>query len=253
MFLRTKNILLLSTILFAGFTSVYSQNISADLLASESTTDDFCAKARACIVIVSGFVKTFAFSSAISSLEKQSVQNPEREYTISFGRTADDSIVATAPKPGNVSNGVLPEITNAFADLHNHPKNTVPSSGDVYGLLMKNKRSANYQLRFISNSNQILYALCVADTLKAREFLKRYPPQQTPGYSPLFPDKLLDEYRELIQRHKIPEEMVMVHMLEKYKTGIVLLKQDSSAVFQPLRTIVKGSSDQLQATRNNCE
>ena len=252
--LTRKRYIVLAFLIFATFPSLRSQNSNSILQKTDSSTrgDDFCAKANYAKAVTNALIKTAVFISAVSALEQQVEQNPGKEYSLSFGRNQDSSLIVTPPTPGNASNGIIPDIADAFADLHNHPKNTPPSSGDVYGLLRKNKRSGSYTLRFIRTSNQTLYALCVVDTLQARDFLLRYPPQQTPGYSPLFPDKLLDEYRELNQRHKIPEEMVMAYFLERYKAGVVLLKQDKNGDFIALRMAITGSGDTLQAIQQTC-
>jgi hypothetical protein len=153
---------------------------------------------------------------------------------------------------GGQSNGIVPEVANAFADLHNHPKNTPPSSGDLYGLIRKNRNNALYDTRFVLTPGGTLYALVITDTAAAQAFLHQFPPQQYPGYSPLFPDALLNEYRDVIHLYGAKEELAMAHVLVKYSTGVILLKQSTDGMFRMLRTRVLSIEGQLQFSENQC-
>ena len=162
-----------------------------------------------------------------------------------FGKDSLNAVTVSPIGKGNKSNGVVPVMPNGFADLHNHPKNTPPSSGDLYGLLLKNRLNTGYDMRYILTAAGAVYVLVVMDTTAARLFASKYPQQQVPGYSPLFPDALLNEYREIHYRYGVAEELVMPYILEKYATGVFLLKQSGDGDFAVLRTSVSGEGDNL--------
>ena len=249
--LRPFNLLsfLMLSFLTYGQTQV---NIAAPKTIPTQSTDDFCQKAKTVIVKTTEFTATKAYSSALAGLKERIKNEPAQEYTVSFGRDLQDSVIVSPINTGSKSNGVLPVIENGFADLHNHPKSTPPSSGDLYGLLLKNRKNSRYDTRYILSSGNVLYALVVIDTLAAYRFADKYPAQQMPGYSPLFPDALLDEYRDMLYRYQVPEEMAMAFMLEKYATGVLLLKQNSKGELSILRTTVSGKPGALVFKSNNC-
>lgn len=195
-----------------------------------------CDDVKVLTKTVANFFLSIPFQKAIIQIKEKAQDDPTNEHIISFGRDSLNMVIFSPLYTGSRSSGRVPEIANAFADLHNHPNNTPPSSGDLYGLLRNNIRDRQYSMRFILTPTGALYAFAVKDTAAARGFLIGYPPQQTPGYSPLFPDALLDEYREIQQRYGASEEMAMAYMLEKYNVGVVLLKQLSNGTFKTLKT-----------------
>lgn len=198
------------------------------------------------------FSTTACFSAAVGQLQQRTQADSVHEHILSFGRTQNGEVISSALYTGGRSSGLAPAVPNAFADLHNHPKNTPPSSGDVYGLLRKNRRDANFTLRYVLTPTGDAYALVVTDTARARAFLERYPAQQVPGFSPLFPDAVLTEYREILHRYGAPEELVMAYVLEKYEAGAVLLKKSESGAFKRIKVLVAGSGDARVYLADNC-
>jgi hypothetical protein len=163
-----------------------------------------------------------------------------------------EEVVLSSLVTGSSSSGQVPDIANAFSDLHNHPNNTPPSSGDLYGLLRKNVRNSSYTTRFILTYGGNLFVFAVTDSAAVRRFLVSYPPQQTPGYSPLFPDALLDEYREIQQRYGVPEELAMAFLLEKYNVGVALLKQSTNGSFKKIKTILSVQKGEKKFAAGEC-
>jgi hypothetical protein len=143
------------------------------------------------------FAGTAEFTKALSLLLENVAVAPLQEHIVAFGEDSSGQVLRSAVSTGSLSSGLVPEVTKAFADLHNHPKNTPPSSGDLYGLLEKVRRSSNYNSRYVITSSGRLYVLVVTDTIAAAAFLRTYPPQKLKGFSPLFPDDLLNEFREI--------------------------------------------------------
>jgi hypothetical protein len=198
------------------------------------------------------FAGTAEFTEALSLLLENVAVAPLQEHIVAFGEDSSGQVLRSAVSTGSLSSGLVPEVTKAFADLHNHPKNTPPSSGDLYGLLEKARRSSNYNSRYVITSSGRLYALVVTDTIAAAAFLRTYPPQKLKGFSPLFPDDLLNEFREIKFLHGAAEELAMAWMLEKYGVGVLLLKKERLGAFEQIRTrLVKESTD-LRYIADNC-
>lgn len=220
--------------------------------AGVQPTSDPCAEQTSVEMIVNRFSKAAIFQSTLQALMLKVGSDPTTEYITAFGKAAGGDTIASAIVGGNTSNGYVPTVENAFADLHTHPRSTPPSSGDLYGLLQKFNSGKDYDMRFVVTAQGAIYALVVGDSAQARVFSQRYPYQQTPGYSPLFPDNLLQEYREYLYRHGAPEELVMAFILEKYKTGVVLLRQVSSGKFAVINVKVKRVGEELVFALRNC-
>jgi hypothetical protein len=198
------------------------------------------------------FAGTADFTKAMSLLLENVAVAPLQEHIVAFGKDSSGQVLLSAVSTGSLSSSLVPEVAKAFADLHNHPKNTPPSSGDLYGLLEKARRSPDYNSRFVITSSGRLYALVVTDTIAATAFLNTYPPQRLKGFSPLFPDDLLNEFREIKFLHGAAEELAMAWMLEKYHIGVVLLKKERFGAFEQIRTrLVKEGTD-LRYVADNC-
>jgi hypothetical protein len=162
------------------------------------------------------------------------------EHCISFGKDAVGNIIASAISNGGATSGKVPAIANAFADLHNHPNNLPPDAGDFYGLININKNNPAYKTRFVLTLHDTMYALLVTDAATALAFAVKYAPQP-PAYAggpPGFPVAITDEAREMKYKYNCTDEMVLAFILEKYNTGVSLLKQNSSGNFNKIFTTV---------------
>ena len=242
--LRSPAFFLVFYILVCSRPAEAQQAVSAPDIASVAN-DGICERLKFYVTKATEFSKTAPFQLAMAEVKEHMQLDPSREYTITFGKDSLNAVTVSPIGKGNKSNGVVPVMPNGFADLHNHPKNTPPSSGDLYGLLLKNRLNTRYDMRYILTAAGAVYVLVVMDTTAARLFASKYPQQQVPGYSPLFPDALLNEYREIHYRYGVAEELVMPYILEKYATGVFLLKQSGDGDFAVLRTSVSGEGDNL--------
>lgn len=244
----------LSAVLTFSTPCIFAQlNMHQDTTAEEAAINSVCDKARPFAVIATEFTKTVPFQAAVSVIKSGTNKEPHREYIISFGKDSQGKVTLSQIAQGNKSNGLIPAIPNAFADLHNHPRNTPPSSGDLYGLMAKNQKQSSYTTRYVLTAGGTMYALVVIDTAAVRTFVDQYPPQQVKGYSPLFPDELLNEYREIQQRYGVLEERAMTYMLHHYRTGVILLKQDNHGEFILLHTKSIGSGDDRKFMQEYCQ
>ena len=217
------------------------------------TNSDPCEQAKPFVEKATDFSKTAVYRAALKEIQNKATANTTYEYTIGFGKDSQGNIISSGIIAGGRSSSNVPAVFNGFADLHNHPKNTPPSSGDLYGLIRKNKKNNSYDTRYVVTRAGSVYAFVVTDTAATNVFLVKYPPQQVAGYSPLFPDDLLTEYRDIQHKYAATEEMAMAYMLEKYEVGVSLLKQDGNGDFKKLRTVVVGEGDHLVFETNNCK
>ena len=225
----------------------------ACLKSTTQQTTDLCEQARAGAHSMSLFAKDSIFASGLNTI-RTAFAADRREHAISFGRDTNDKIFCSAMNNGGPMNGMVPRISGAFADLHNHPKNIPPDAGDLYGLIDLNKNNRGYTARFIVTANGTLYCLLVTDTAEAAAFNANYP-RQAPAIrdgSPAFPSNIVDEFREMKYGHHCTDEMAMSFILEKYRAGVVLLKQSADGLFAVLRTIVSGDKDHLSFSAGAC-
>ena len=218
-----------------------------------SPNADPCDVARPFVEKVTNFSRTAIFHAALITIQNKAGTAPGQEHTIAFGMDYTGNVISTDASTGERSRSRVPAISNGFADLHNHLRNTPPSSGDLYGLMRQNKKNRRYGTRYVITGAGNIYAFVVTDTSAASAFLLKYPPQQETGYSPLFPDALLDEYRDIQYKYGASEEMAMAYLLENYAAGVSLLKQEENGVFIQLRTSVSTAGHELVFRTNNCK
>ncbi len=238
---------------FAGMYLLFAFACNGQLPVRGATeTGNPCTDSAAIIKSAAGFTNTAVFGEALFQLTQKMAAQPQTEHVLAFGKDSNGGIIPSAIGTGQRSSGVVPQVPTAFADLHNHPKGGPPSSGDLYGLLQKGRRQAGYRTRYVMTPGGTLYALVMTDTAAAAAFLARYPPQLLAGYSPLFPDSLLTQFREIRYLHGAAEELAMAWVLEAYNTGVVLLKRDRDGLFIRLRTAVAEKDGQLRYVGNHC-
>jgi len=207
---------------------------------------DPCEAARAGAAVATLTAQDSIFVTALINI-KNAYKADANEHCISLGKNAAGTILASAPARGSTSSGKVPYIPNAFADLHNHPNNLPPDAGDFYGLVNMVKNNPHYTTRFVITTNGTLYALLVTDTAALQTFLRRYPPQSPAftGGPKGFSVAITDEAREMKYAQQCSDEMVLAFILDKYNTGVCLLKQNGRGVFNKIITTVSSSGNQL--------
>lgn len=119
-------------------------------------------------------------------------------------------------------------------------------AGDLYGLIDINKNNSDHKTRFVVTPDSTVYALLVTDPAVALAFTVKYP-RQPPAFAggpPGFPVAIVDESREMKYQYHCTDEMVMAFILEKYNSGVSLLKQHNDGIFNKIITVVSkdGSS-----------
>jgi hypothetical protein len=205
---------------------------------NERPAPNLCEDVKRIAQRIDRFTATPVFQQALTALQDSLRTGRAQESSVSFGRNNRGDTILSAIVSGGRSSAPVPPVENAFADLHTHPSNTPPSSGDVYGLLEKRNKTPGYTQRFVLTGNGTLYVLFVQDTALAALFLRRYPPQRLAGFSPLFPEPLLDEFREIRYGQGVAEELAMARILDKYKAGVILFRQVKGEAIRWVRVTV---------------
>lgn len=192
--------------------------------------------------------------------------DPAVEHTVGFGRDAAKQLTTSAMANGSGNYGTIPDIPGGFADIHNHPGNTEPSAGDLYSLITKNTPTNGYNTRFVITGGAV-YAFVIYDPAKADKFAIDHPkdqdinPQTGQPYPPEFPNNtngnVFTDYDNarlyfngtLNYPVLFADAMSMAFVLEKYNSGIAILKQDANGNFK----ILRAKQTSTQAPAGTCE
>jgi hypothetical protein len=203
---------------------------------------DPCEDAQPVANSITALSQDGSFVNGKSAIQSQ---NPNFEHTVTFGKDANGNITAS---PVNVGSGTTNGDVNinwqgAFADLHNHPDDQVPSPGDLYGLVSINENNANYSTRIVMTISGAVYALAILDKNLARDFVLNNPKSKIGNYPPDFPDPIFTDFADAKVRAQqqqyddiTAEQMAMAFILAKYNTGMALFKQDVNGNFKKLQT-----------------
>ncbi|TDE31486.1 hypothetical protein E0I61_01965 [Flavobacterium ranwuense] len=173
----------------------------------------------------------------LSAFNEITTATATEEHSITLGKDADGKITQAPMNNGGQyivkTNTTWP---GAFAALHNHPNNTPLSSGDIYTSVQLNVKSSNFTTTYILTDGEV-YAIVVTDLAAAQAFVTAYPADQVPNYSPEFPSFIFNQIVDL--RAKLGESTeartsAIASILNKYNSGITLLKQDNNGNFYPI-------------------
>jgi len=93
--------------------------------------EDPCEEAKSGSVTATDLSKKAVFDSAKTKIQRAFVVD-KNEHVVSFGKDAVGNIILSDINRGNRYNGIIPAISNQFADMHNHPGNSPPFSHDIY-------------------------------------------------------------------------------------------------------------------------
>lgn len=235
------------------FTVLLNVFISLHSNAPVSQKPDPCEEAKPGTAAATLFAKDSVFILSLTNIKNAFATN-RNEHCVSFGKDASGNIIASPVSGGGATSGKVPAITNAFADLHNHPNNLPPDAGDFYGLTNIHKNNPDYKTRFVVTVNGTVYALLVTELANTLAFIQKHPPQPPAfaGGPPGFPVAITDEARELKYKYNCTDEMVLAFILEKYNTGVSLLKQNSNGAFNKLITTVAKNRKGLVYSVGNC-
>lgn len=226
----------------------------ATLLRLFFSAIDPCGEARAGAVNAALFCRDSVYIRALNGIQ-QAFQSDQKEHVVVFGRDEQQRFISSSITDGTASSGTLKPVTHAFADLHNHPNNTAPDAGDLYGLIDINARNSAHATRYVVTPSSVVYVLLVTDPAAAKAFNDAYP-RQLPaanGLQPSFPEALVDEFREMKYRYACTDEIALAFMLEKYHAGVSLLKQFGNGDFKKIRAVGINTSHGLRISEIYCE
>ncbi len=201
-----------------------------------SLSPDPCAEAEATANKATTLSQTGFYSTAKDKIRAAFAEDG-LEHAISFGKDAAGNNINSAMSTGNGHSSHIEAGTNIFADIHNHPKGTPPSSGDLYGFIGMAADNSHYETRYIITAGDVVYALVIVNLKAAKDFVTKYPKVSNPGYQPGFPDSLVDEINQMKAVYAATDEMATAFILDKYNTGVALLKQESDGNFKRLVTV----------------
>lgn len=229
------------------------------IITTNFDNDDPCLIAKPFAEKVTELSKTESFSIALNDIEKAISADgaTKKEHSITFGKDGNNNIIASSVTTGGTSSGTVnTSFPGAFADIHNHNNDLPPSSGDIYGYIDLSKNNTSY-IRFVITLYDDVYAIALISPFSASkfniDFPRVYPPQGT-NFEPEFPDEIKEEILQITGWGGASEEMAIAYILEKYKSGLALLKQDSNGVFKMLRTKEIISSTGIKSYLEiNCE
>jgi hypothetical protein len=185
-----------------------------------------------------------------------------KEHSVVFGKDSAGKLTLSPLKSTGIRNSstIDTKFPGAFADLHNHPGNTVPSAGDIYSLIAANRQYKNIDTRITLLANGSVYAIAVIDASSAAGFIRDHPPETTQGFSPRFPGQLFLEFTDLKSYlinvsgvdKVMADEMATAFILDKYQSGVCLLKVESEGHFRRVWVVVTGSAGELSYQRRIC-
>lgn len=191
----------------------------------------------------------------------QNAASDGNEHSVTFGKDANGNVTASAITTGGTSGGNVDQNwPGAFSDIHNHPNDQPPSPGDMYNLISLDQNHSGWNTRFVITPDGSVYALVIISLNTATTFVSNYPSINL-GFGPDFPDAINDDFIDaknsaLSQgfNNLIAEEMAMAFVLDKYNSGIALLKQDSNGNFKRIVTTETVQPDGSKIyTKNNCQ
>ncbi len=225
----------------------------SDSAHNDSQPIDPCTEAEITASNATKLSQTIIYSTAKANIQA-AFNTDGLEHAISFGKDANNNIIISAMSTGTGHSSGIGAVANLFADIHNHPKGTPPSSGDLYGFINIAMENRLFETRYIVTASGAVYAFVIIDLQMARDFVTKYPKVSNPGYQPGFPDSLVDEFNKLKAVYAASEEMAMAFMLKKYNAGVALLKQDANGIFKRLNTKEATDTNGLKIfIANNCQ
>lgn len=161
-----------------------------------------------------------------------------KEHGISLGRDSNGNTIQGTMKNGGTNNVEVDKtVLGVFADIHNHPNNKPLSAGDIYALVKLNNEINTFTTKFILTDGDV-YSIVINDLTAANIFVKDNPAYINLPYPPDFPQAIFDEIEDLkpYMGYGIEDRTkAMAYVLDKYQSGITLLKQDSNGNFVPLK------------------
>lgn len=198
-----------------------------------------CEETESHTAMLSKLAQTALFAEARNTIAEASTDG--KEHSVVFGKDAAGKDCLSAIRSGGLKNGadIEADFHGAFADMHNHPGNTVPSTGDIYNLIRTSGSNPLHHSRITLLENGNIYAIAVFNRERASAFIKNHPAEHTNGFSPRFPDEIFNEFAALksylinVQHvgKMTADEMTTAYILDKYQSGVALFRLLNDSTF----------------------
>jgi hypothetical protein len=162
------------------------------------------------------------------------------EHSITLGKNGWSQIIQSPMNTGGTHNvKVNTSLLGAFATIHNHPTVSPLSSGDIYTSVTLNTLCGGLETSFIVLPDGSTYAIVVTDLTASQNFVATYPADLVPGYNAEFPDFILDQIKAIETSSMAfssteGKTQAISIILDKYNSGIKLMKQDSAGTFNTI-------------------
>lgn len=233
---------LLILFMFLFLTKNFSQSTAEELNERSKNFADFREALKSGVDAAEVLSRDSFFS--LAKIAIQYAGYDMHEHSITFGKDTTGKVTVSPIINGDPSSGrVNSNWPGAFADIHNHTNDQPPSAGDFYCLVKLNNKNRDYSTRFVVTISGTVYALCVYDLKLANDFIAKYPLEQTPGFSPRFPEPIFDDVDKISTYFEgkgvgrlTAQERALAFVLAKYNCGTILLKQDSVKKFLVIET-----------------
>ncbi|WP_052248438.1 4Fe-4S binding protein [Chryseobacterium taiwanense] len=206
-----------------------------DPIPGPNPQQDPCAAAAQAAAYATELSESDAFKKRA---EKLPTYNDGNEHGYVLG-SENGNIVPTDIQHGGPSGiNLTHDFTSPVASNHLHPNNTPPSVGDAYSLMNSYNAYSTYSTYYVTAQNGSAYALVVTNPAAMNQFLSNYPSVSNPPYAPNFPAPLNDEYNDVAfdanTDNQTSYEIALAYMLDKYNTGLALLKKGADGNFHKL-------------------
>lgn len=110
-------------------------------------------------------------------------------------------------------------------------------AGDIYTAVTLATKVDNFNVSIILTGGET-YAIYVTNLALAQSFVSEYPPDLSPNYPPEFPTFIFDQIdlvKSKIGNSNESRTAAISSILDKYNSGITLLKLDSSGNFNRVK------------------
>lgn len=218
-------------------------------IMSDTSLKAVCDEAKTAASAATSLFRTEAFKSAANDIRNTQAAS-SNEQVVSFGKDSLGNILRSPVSGGNINSGVIPPVKNRLADIHIHTNEKPPSSGDLYGFIEQAIKDSGY-IRYTLTPAQELYAFVLISKPAAIGFIKTFPKRSgiqktdakgiTTFYQPTFPAEIIEELDKMKGWSGASDEMALAFMLQKYNTGVALLKLTNSGDFKRLITTEKAN------------
>jgi hypothetical protein len=214
------------------------------------------------------------YSGTVSSLTS-TLGTDVNEKSAFFGvDVPTGQLQATMNPPGGptgTGGQTIPSGMIPFGGMHTHPASaySAPSAGDIYALPNAHASHASYNVNYIYAADGTRYALTITDATKAAAFVANNPmasnvdPATNSWMTTGNANDIFAEFNRVYNSIDPPPgggpnadaafERAQAYVLDKFDTGMTLLKADASGSYKEIHTVkTLDSSGNAVYSNYNC-